>query len=225
MISVIIPTLNAAQFLPATFRCLFDAAIDGFIGEVIVSDGGSTDATLAIAEAAGAKIVVSERGRGQQLRAGAAVACKPWLLFLHADTVLNLGWEEEAKAFMLGRGEGAAAAFRFRLADGGLRARLLEALVTLRCAIFSLPYGDQGLLISRKLYDAIGGFSPIPIMEDVNLVRRIGRKRLVMLKTAAITSAGRFRSEGYFRRCVRNLRCLLLYFRGVPPEKLVDLYK
>ncbi len=91
MISVVIPTLNAARHLPATFLSIFDAAIDGFVREVIVSDGGSTDATLKIADAAGATVIAGERGRGLQLRAGAQAARGRWLLFLHADTALERG--------------------------------------------------------------------------------------------------------------------------------------
>ncbi|MBT3070054.1 TIGR04283 family arsenosugar biosynthesis glycosyltransferase [Rhodomicrobium sp. Az07] len=222
MISVVIPTLNAGRTLPATFLSIFDAAVEGIVSEVIVSDGGSTDATRQIAEDAGARFVVAERGRGQQLRAGAEAARKPWLLFLHADTALEVGWTKDALAFMK-RGSGAAA-FRFRLADEGFNPRLLERLVGLRCALFRLPYGDQGLLISRDLYDEVGGFAPIPLMEDVEIVRKLGRGRLAMLKTNAVTSAERFREQGYFRRSARNLWCLSLYLRGVPPEKLVDRY-
>jgi rSAM/selenodomain-associated transferase 2 len=222
MISVVIPTLNAARTLQATFRSIFDATIEGLVSEVIVSDAGSSDATIEIAEAAGATIVASERGRGQQLRAGAMAARKQSLLFLHADTVLAAGWEEEAKAFIAN--PSAAASFRFKLADSGIGPRLLETFVALRCAIFRLPYGDQGLLISRTLYDAVGGFAPIPIMEDVDLVRKLGRKRIVMLTTPAITSAERFRKDGYLRRSMRNLRCLFHYYRGVPAEELVRLY-
>ena len=223
MISVIIPTLNAAPHLPATFLSIFDAAIDGFVSEVIVSDGGSTDATRAIAEDAGATVIAGERGRGQQLRAGADAARKPWLLFLHADTALDSGWADEARVFMK-KGGDAAAAFRFRLADSGFQPRLLEAAVALRCRLFRFPYGDQGLLISRTLYDAIGGFAPIPLMEDVDIVRKLGRRRLAMLKTAAVTSPERFRRDGYFRRSLSNLTCLMLYYRGVPPERLAERY-
>ncbi len=222
MISVIIPTLNAASHLPGTFLSIFDAAVDGIVSEVIVSDGGSDDATREIAEAAGATVVAAERGRGPQLRAGANTARKPWLLFLHADTALGKGWAEEARAFMA-RSDGAAA-FRFRLDDTGVRPRLLEWLVALRCAVFRLPYGDQGLLISRSLYDAVGGFAPVPLMEDVDLVRRLGRRRIKILKSAAVTSADRFRRDGYVLRSARNLWCLVLYFGGVPPERLVRLY-
>ncbi|MFT4079388.1 TIGR04283 family arsenosugar biosynthesis glycosyltransferase [Rhodomicrobium sp.] len=222
MISVVIPTLNAGRTLPATFLSIFDAAVEGIVSEVIVSDGGSTDATRQIAEEAGARLIVAERGRGQQLRAGANAARKPWLLFLHADTALDAGWTNEALAFMK-RGKGAAA-FRFRLADEGFNPRLLERLVAVRCALFRLPYGDQGLLISRDLYDEVGGFAPIPLMEDVEIVRKLGRTRLAMLKTNAVTSAERFREQGYIRRSARNLWCLSLYLRGVPPEKLVERY-
>ena len=223
MISVIIPTLNAARRLPPTFLSIFDAAMDGFVSEVIVSDGGSEDATLKIAEDAGATVIVGERGRGQQLRAGAEAARKPWLLFLHADTALERGWAEEAETFMKQGGD-SAAVFRFRLADSGFRPRLLESAVGLRCKFFALPYGDQGLLISRKLYDAVGGFAPIPLMEDVDFVRRLGRRRITMLKTAAVTSAERFRRDGYVRRSLSNLCCLMSYYRGVPPERLAERY-
>ncbi len=125
MITVIIPTLNAARHLPATFLSIFDAAVDGFVSEVIVSDGGSEDKTRAIADDAGATVIAGERGRGQQLRVGAEAAKKPWLLFLHADTTLERGWVGEVQAFMK-KGEDAAAAFRFRLADSGFQPRLLE---------------------------------------------------------------------------------------------------
>ena len=223
MISVIIPTLNAARHLPATFLSIFDAAVDGFVSEVIVSDGGSEDATLTIAEDSGATVITGERGRGQQLRAGAAAAKKPWLLFLHADTALERGWVEEAGAFIR-KGQDTAAAFRFRLADNGFQPRLLETAVAARCKLFALPYGDQGLLIPRKLYDAVGGFAAIPLMEDVDLARKLGRRRIAMLKTAAVTSAERFRREGYVRRSLSNLSCLLSYYRGVPPERLAERY-
>ncbi|MEE8246899.1 MAG: glycosyl transferase family 2, partial [Alphaproteobacteria bacterium] len=87
-----------------------------------------------------------------------------------------------------------------------------------------LPYGDQGLLIHRDLYSRVGGFRPLPLMEDVDIVRRIGARRLVVLEAAALTSAARYRRAGYLRRSLRNLACLGLYFLGVPPRLLVRLY-
>lgn len=223
MISVIVPTLNAAHQLGPTLAALVPASVEGLISEVIIADGGSVDGTDRIADAWGAKFIQAERGRGSQLGAGAAEAQKPWLLFLHADTRLEPGWEHAARRLME-EDEGRAGAFRFRLADRGVSPRLVEAGVALRCALLSLPYGDQGLLISRKLYDEIGGFRPIPIMEDVDLVRRLGRRRLAILDAAAVTSAERFRTQGYFGRILRNLGCLALFYGGVSPSRIARLY-
>jgi rSAM/selenodomain-associated transferase 2 len=228
MISVVIPTLDAESHLGRTLTALVPAAVDGLVREVIIADGGSTDATAAIAEAAGATFISVERGRGQQLRAGACRAKSRWLLFLHADTVLQPPWEEDAIRFMRAVNQreaaDAAAVFRFALDDTGIWARMLEAAVDLRCRVLHLPYGDQGLLISRQLYDEIGGFQPLALMEDVDLVRRLGRRRIVRLGARALTSARRFRREGYARRMLRNLSCLALYWLRVPTRYLVRLY-
>jgi rSAM/selenodomain-associated transferase 2 len=228
MISVVIPTLDAEQTLAPTLAALISAAVDGFVREVIVSDGGSADHTLTIAENAGVEIVETAPGRGLQLRAGAKRARFPWLLFLHADTELALGWEQAAANFMAkvdsGRTPPAAAAFRFRLADDGWKPRALETAVAFRSAVFRLPYGDQGLLIPRALYDEIGGFSERPLMEDLDIVRRLGRRRLHMLRADAVTSAVRYRREGYGRRILRNQACLALYTLGVSPERIAALY-
>ena len=117
-----------------------------------------------------------------------------------------------------------AAVFRFVVDDEDVAARRLEALVAWRCRALGLPYGDQGLLIHRDLYRRVGGFRPLPLMEDVDIVRRIGARRLVVLEAAALTSAARYRRAGYLRRSLRNLACLGLYFLGVPPRLLVRLY-
>ena len=113
---------------------------------------------------------------------------------------------------------------RFKLNDGRKRAKILERLVALRVKLFGLPYGDQALLISRDFYREIGGFKPVPLMEDVDIVRRIGRRRLVRLPLDAITSAERYHRDGYLWRSARNLFCLSLYFFGVPPRIIVKLY-
>ena len=98
-------------------------------------------------------------------------------------------------------------------------------MVAWRCTTFSLPYGDQGLLIGRRFYHDIGGFAPIPLMEDVDIVRRIGRRRLVVLDVAAVASAERYRRGGYVARPLRNLTCLGLYFLGVPPRLIARIYR
>ena len=185
MISVIIPTLNAERTLGPTLAALVPAVVDGLVQEAILVDGGSTDETCLIADAAGTHLITAPRGRGSQLDAGAAAARGDWLLFLHADTVLEPSWADEAKGFIerveSGRRRQAAAFFRFALDDDdGTMPRLIEKMVSLRCFLLALPYGDQGLLISRKLYNRLGGFRPIPLMEDVDLVRRLKRSEIVV---------------------------------------------
>ena len=114
--------------------------------------------------------------------------------------------------------------FRFRLDDDSLRAFLLARIVAWRARVFGLPYGDQALLISSDHYRQIGGFPEIPLMEDVALVRRIGRRNLSPLKPEAVTSAERYRRDGYVLRPIRNLFCLALYFLGTPPRVIARLY-
>jgi glycosyltransferase involved in cell wall biosynthesis len=173
-------------------------------------------------------LVQCNGGRGTQLAAGAERARFPWLLFLHADTVLEPGWESEASAFMLridlGTRRASAAAFRFALDDTGMKPRMLERLVALRGGVLRLPYGDQGLLIPKRLYVELGGYRPLRIMEDVDLVRRLGRRRLVVLRARAVTSAERFQRAGYLRRSARNLLCLTLYTLRVPINVISRIY-
>jgi rSAM/selenodomain-associated transferase 2 len=228
MISVVIPTLNAERTLAHSLAALVPAVVEGGVREAIVVDGGSTDGTRAIAEAAGTHLIEARRGRGAQLDAGASAARTDWLLFLHADTVLDPGWAEEAQGFITrvqtGRRDEAAAAFRFALDDDGAMPRFIERLVAWRCRLFGLPYGDQGLLVSRRLYRRLGGFRPLPLMEDVDLVRRLKRRELVMLQSRAVTSGERYRREGYIARSLRNLGCMLLYYLRVPPRVLARIY-
>jgi len=228
-LDVVIPTLNAAGPLPATLKSLAPGRDEGLVKRIIVSDGGSQDETVAIAAAAGCVIVTGRRGRGAQLQAGADAAVSAWILFLHADTILSRGWAQEAQSFTVGaEKEGAtrakAAVFTFVLDDASRWARILETLVSVRVSLFALPYGDQGLLISRELYQSVGGFRPLSLMEDVDFIRRIGRKRLCMLSSRAITSAERYRRAGYLRRMTRNIICLGMFFLGVSVERVAKFY-
>jgi len=195
------------------------------VREIVVIDGGSTDGTQDIAAAFGARVLAGEKGRGQQLADGAAVAMGDWLLFLHADTRLQPGWEDVAAAFIrVPESKRKAGYFRFHLDDTIDSARRLERIVGWRCRQLGLPYGDQGLLLHRSLYEQVGGFRRMPLMEDVDFVRRIGRRRLEMLEAVALTSAARYRRDGYWRRSARNLCLLSLFLAGVPPRLLVRAY-
>ena len=222
-LSIIIPTLNAATDLGRALDSLSGGGIDF---EVIVADGGSTDGTQRIARAFDAKVIAAPRGRGSQLAAGAAAATAPWLLFLHADSALQRGWQIILRGFTGNRDNHFRAGyFQLILDDPAPQARRVEDLANWRARHLGLPYGDQGLVISRPFYDFLKGYNPLPLMEDVDLVRRIGNRRLTPLPSAVTTSAVRYRRNGWWLRPLRNLLCLGLYYAGLPPRWIAPLYK
>lgn len=233
---VVIPTLNAAACLPA---CLAAPTAAGW--PAVVADGGSTDGTAAVAAGLGARVIAAPRGRGRQIAAGAEAALAEgadWLLLLHADTVLAGGWLAAAQEHMAhhapaqppgdgpdSRRWGKAAFFRLAFDDDSPGARRVAALANWRAGVLGLPYGDQGLLLPAALYRAVGGVRPLPLMEDVDLARRLGRARLVALEAEAVTSAERYRRDGWWARPARNLALLALYLLGVPPHRLYRAYE
>jgi rSAM/selenodomain-associated transferase 2 len=222
-LSVVVPTLNAGKHLRRSLSAL--GPVSDY-ESVVVVDGGSDDDTREIAQSLGAKVVEAKRGRGHQLAEGARQTSSPWILFLHADTRLETGWRVAAADFMDDlANKDKAAAFRFALDSQARRARQIERFVAWRSRRLGLPYGDQGLLIHRSLYDAVGGYQLVPMLEDVGIVRKIGRKNLVLLEPAAVTSAVRFEAQGYAFQSMRNFLVLTLYFLGVPPAKLKRLYR
>lgn len=223
-LSIIIPTLNAASDLPECLQALMPGLELGLIREVIVSDGGSDDATPRIAGDTGATLVTGASGRGAQLATGAKAARGDWLLFLHADTYLSPDWAERAAHHMERRAE-SAAAFTLKYRSDDRAARWLEARANRRARMFGLPYGDQGLLISRKLYDAVGGFADVPLMEDVMIARALGKKRLVLLSADARTSAEKYERDGWRKRAWSNAFLLTRFLLGAKPEILAKAYR
>jgi rSAM/selenodomain-associated transferase 2 len=223
MLSIVIPTLNDAHRIDMTLASLEEADLDC---EIVISDGGSTDGTAELATRRGIKVTRALRGRGVQLSAGAEASVGNWVLFLHADTQPGPGWTTVVKRFIANPDNRFHAAyFGFALDDSSPAAERLEKMVAWRCRTFGLPYGDQGFLISRDFYDQLGGYKNIPIMEDVELVTKIKNHRLVQLPVNAVTSAEKFKRDGYFMRSARNLFCLALYFAGLPPSYITALYR
>jgi rSAM/selenodomain-associated transferase 2 len=223
-LSVIIPTLNAASDLPLALESLLPGLEAGLIREVIISDGGSADATRAIAGSAGAAVIDSPPGRGRQLQAGAAAARGEWFLFLHADTALSRDWPERAAAHMSARPQ-MAAAFRLKFRSDAREARWLEARANRRARWLGLPYGDQGLLISRPVYSEFGGYADVPLMEDVMLVRALGKRRIVILDAEARTSAAKYERDGWHKRAWSNAWLLTRFLLGARPEDLARAYR
>ena len=180
---------------------------------------------MAVAKARGARVDRGRAGRGLQLRAGMASAEGEWRLALHADTVLAPGWSDAVDDFMAApRSADIAGYGRLQFDEDSAGARRLAAIANWRARRLGLPYGDQTLLLHRDLYESCGGYPDWPLMEDVALVRAIGRRRLRALPITAQTSAERYRRGGWWSRPMRNLGCLSLYYLGVAPARIARLY-
>ncbi len=220
VISVVIPALNEAANLPATLIRVRDA-LPG--AEILVADGGSRDATVAIARAHGALTVTAPAGRGVQLAAGAAAARGDLLLFLHADTLLP----PKAGAILaawFARADVRIGTFRLAFDAGGpfLRACAWCSRID---SVFT-RFGDQGIAVRREFYTELGGFPTWPLFEDVELLRRARRVTRVWSFPACVTtSARRFRAHGPLRQQWLNTRLLLRFLSGTSPEKLAAAYR
>lgn len=222
-ISVIIPTLNAEAALPQTLATLVEGVPAGLIREVIITDGGSSDATCEIADETGADIVSGAPSRGGQLRRGADVARGQWLLVLHADTVLDPGWSQTIGQH-LDRLDAGPACFQLAFRATGIKPAWVAGWANFRARVFNLPYGDQGLLVRKTDYDRAGGFPDQPLMEDVALVRAL-KKPIAVLPVRATTCPERYEKAGWLRRGARNIWTLIRYFAGVDPEVLAQAYR
>ena len=220
-----IPTLDEAGCIERTVG----RALDGG-AEVWVVDGGSRDATRERASAAGARVLVAERGRARQLAAGVEASRGEGVVFLHADTLLPPRWRPAVEA-TLSKPEvsGGAFAFRFERTPErrlGLRLAFVEWGARLRVALLGWPYGDQGLFVRRSVLQAIGGVPQTPIMEDLDLVsamRRFGR--IECLAIAAVTSPRRYLRQGPLRTMLRNWVATLAWACGLDRARIAAWYQ
>ncbi len=220
MVTIVIPVYRDSEALARTLQTL-----DASMTEVVVVATDEDAGALAPLRAAHPEIVWLEapRGRAVQMNAGAAVARGRWLLFLHADTRLPPGWRQALETADRNP-QFSAGCFRFALESAALAARAIELGVRVRVRVLALPYGDQGLFVRREAFEALNGYAGLPIMEDVDLVRRLrSRGRLFRSPLSVVTSARRWERDGWISRTVRHLVLIVLYFCGVTPRRLMRL--
>jgi rSAM/selenodomain-associated transferase 2 len=218
-ISVIIPTLNEAGCLPDTLRSVRAESP----AEIIVVDGGSTDATCRMAGQADL-LLHSPRGRAVQMNHGAAHATGDVLLFLHADCTLEAGALRAAER-SLGEPGVAAGCYCMTVTAPGLIYRLIERCATARVRLAGLIYGDQGLFIERIRFSRIGGFPPVRLMEDVLISKRLRREgRIIVAPSRVFVSPRRWQRQGVLRQTLRNWTLTALAAGGVHPDRLAGFY-
>lgn len=221
-LAVVIPARQEASRLPSLLADL--ASAPELVGEVWVVDGGSRDATVAVARLAGAHVLVSAPSRGGQLQRGIAASTAPWLLLLHADGRLPGGWAQAIQQAMR-QGPSIGWAFHLGITGASIGLRLVEQLVTWRTAMAQLPYGDQGLLLSRALLEQVGGIQPLPLMEDLELVLRLRAVAPIRLLPGRFLVDGRrWQRLGLLRTCWSNAQLRRAWRQGQDPVLLAERY-
>ena len=218
-ISIIIPTINEANNLPLL---LSDLSILNKEGEIIIVDGGSKDRTIDVAQIYGAKVYKSkEKNRGLQLHIGANNSKGNWLIFLHADTRLTHDYLTKIKS-VFGGDKNSIYYFKFKINDKKIIYRVLEILVNFRSHYFKQPYGDQGLIIHRSAYFKNNGFRKIPLMEDIDFLRRVKNKNdLKQLNLPIFTSSRKWERTNIMRQAIKNWKFRRRWING---ESLKSIY-
>lgn len=218
-LGIVIPTYNAASVLEPLLQKLTNTSLPA---NILIVDANSVDNTPDIAASHNIAVLnVGTRSRGGQMRLGVHELSSDWYLFLHADSQLPNGWEDAVLSHINDPQQSQCAAyFRFELDTDDKPARLIERLANWRCRTLGMPYGDQGLLISKQLLETCGGVPNMPLMEDVQLARRLGKSRLRQMELPLRTSAERYQRNGYYRRCAKNILFVGLFMLGVGPNTL-----
>jgi len=222
-ISIIIPVYNEMSTLPQLLGELSDIHALGH--ELIVVDGGSSDLTMHEISLPEVNVIKTEKGRALQMNAGAAMASGDILWFLHADSDLVFPVEKYI-SLLQGLNEPAWGRFNIRLSGEKIVFRLIEYLMNIRSCFSGISTGDQGIFISRQLFDKVNGFSSIAIMEDINICMKLKKlKKPDCLKAILITSSRKWEQQGIIATIILMWRMRALYFMGVSPEKLAKLYE
>ena len=219
LVSLVVPVLNDAE---AAATLLAQVPPTSHVEMLLVDGGYDVEIDRLAGSRPDVRIIRTAAGRACQMNEGASLSSADWVLFLHADSRLPPGWLTaltSCEPHVIGGW------FRFALDDPAWQARLIERAVAWRVRLFRLPYGDQGIFVRRRVFESLGGFRELPIMEDVDFVRRLikaGPVRELPLPLA--TSARRWRRDGWFTRSACNLALLTLYFLGVSPARLARWY-
>jgi len=220
-LSVIVPTLDEAEALPAALA----AARQPGVTEIIVVDGGSRDGTLALARALADRVLETARGRARQMNAGAAVARGDVLLFLHADTRLPAGYAQ-AVARALADPRVVGGRFDVRLDATGVAYRVVGRLISVRSRVTRVATGDQAIFVRRAVFARLGGYPAVPLMEDVALSRALKRAgRVACLGETVVTSARRWQRHGVARTVLLMWALRAAYYVGVSPARLARVYR
>ena len=221
-ISIIIPTINEANNLPLLLSDLSSIKKEG---EIIIVDSGSEDKTIDIANIYGAKVCISkERNRGSQLNMGAENSKGDWLIFLHADTRLNSDWFRKIDSYLEGN-KNIIYYFEFKINNKKIIYRVLETLVNIRSKYFKKPYGDQGLIIHRTTYFKNNGFRKIPLMEDVDFLRRLKNKKdLKELNLPIFISSRKSETTNIFLQALKNWKLRRRWLKGESTKSIYSDY-
>ena len=227
-IAVVIPALNEEEQVPVAIASVGLREPGGDSGpsrvgpapEIVVVDAGSRDRTVLRAREAGARVVEGERGRARQLELGWRETSGDVIVFLHADTRLEPGWEAAVRQALRDPGI-VGGAFRLRFDAPGALFRLVEFIVALRVRFFALPYGDQAIFVRRAVLEEIGGVPVVALMEDLDLVQAMKRRgRVVSLVPSATTSARRYLEDGPWGTLLRNALALAAWRFGVERARI-----